>query len=131
MPYRTARLAPQGRLLIVERAAAGRLSARLDEGGGPLPRRVAQADVFNAGQLAQALHGHRPNLVITDIPYGKETSWDGPDAASGITGMFNALLEMLDDGAVIAVATRGRPVKLDKTGRPVASLKIGTRRVAI
>lgn len=112
-------------------AAAKRLAARLDEGGGPLPHRVARADALNASQLARALHGHRPNLVITDIPYGEQTSWGGPDAAAGITGMLEALEEVLDDGAVIAVATRGRTGNLDETRRPVTSFKIGTRRMAI
>ena len=43
--------------------------------------------------------------------------------------MLRALEEVLDDGAVIAVATRGRKASLDEAHRPIASFKIGTRAV--
>lgn len=109
--------------------AAQRLACRLAERGGALPHGVAQADVFDSDQLRRALDGQHPNLVITDIPYGEQTSWDGPDGAAGINGMLRALEEVLDDGAVIAVATRGRKVRLDRACRPIASFRIGTRAV--
>lgn len=111
-------------------AAAHRLARGLAKRGGALPRGVAQADVFNSDQLRRALNGKRPNLVVTDVPYGEQTSWEGPDRAAGVNGMLRALEEVLDDGAVIAVATRGRKASLDEAHRPIASFKIGTRAVA-
>lgn len=108
-------------------AAAQRLARRLAERGGALPHGVAQADVFNPAQLRRALEGQRPNLVITDVPYGEQTSWDGPDGAAGVEGMLRSLEEVLDNGTVIAVATRGRKVRLDGACRPIASFRIGTR----
>lgn len=110
-------------------ASAQRLARRLAEDGGALPHGVAQADVFNSEQLRRALDGQRPNLVITDIPYGEQTSWDGPHAAAGVEGMLRSLEEVLDNGTVIAVATRGRKVRLDGASRPIASFRIGTRAV--
>ncbi len=110
-------------------ASARRLARRLAEPGGALPSRVAQADVFSTDQLRRALAGQRPNLVLTDVPYGEQTSWAGPDRAAGIDGMLAALEEVLDDDAVIAVATRGRKARLAGPRRPLASFKIGTRAV--
>jgi 23S rRNA (guanine2535-N1)-methyltransferase len=108
-------------------AAAQRLVSRLAERSGALSYRIAQADVFNPDQLRHALDGQRPNLVITDVPYGEQTSWGGPGGAAGINGMLSALEEVLEDDAVIAVATRGRKAGLDRGHRPIASFKIGTR----
>lgn len=108
-------------------AAARRLARGLSQRGGALPYGVAQADVFNPGQLRHVLDGRRPNLVITDVPYGEQTSWVGPNGAAGIDGMLRALAEVLDDDAVIAVATRGRKPRLAETHRRLASFRIGTR----
>lgn len=108
-------------------AAALRLGRGLAERGGALPHGAAQADVFDPGQLRRALGGQRPNLVITDVPYGEQTSWDGPHGAAGINGMLRALEDVLDDDAVIAVATRGRKAGLIRERRPIASFKLGTR----
>lgn len=108
-------------------AAAQRLADRLAEAGGALPNGVAKADVFAPDQLRRALRVQRPNLVITDVPYGEQTSWIGPDGAAGIDGMLRALQEVLDDDAVIAVASRGRKASSHEARRPIASFKIGTR----
>lgn len=111
-------------------AAAQRLAHRLAERGGPLAHSVAQADVFDPDQLRRALAGHRPDMVITDVPYGERTIWGGRDGSAGITGMLRSLDTVLDADAVIAVATRGRKVALADARRPLASFKIGTRTVA-
>ena len=111
-------------------AAAQRLGPRLAGQGGALPHTVAQADVLDPEQLRRALSGHRPELVMTDVPYGDQTSWGGPNGAAGIAGMLRALETVLDDDAVIAVATRGRKVRVDDGPRPIASFRIGARAVA-
>jgi tRNA G10 N-methylase Trm11 len=112
-------------------AAAERLGRALAEQGGTVSGGVARADALDPDQLRRALYGRRPNLVITDIPYGEQTTWTGPSAARGVTGMLSALDEVLDEGVVIAVAARGRRVTADSPRTPVASFKIGTRAVAL
>lgn len=108
-------------------AAAQRLARELAQRGGALPSGVARADVFDPDQLRHVLDGQRPNLVITDVPYGEQTSWAGPNREAGIDGMLRALEEVLDDDTVIAVATRGRKPRLAETHRRLASFRIGTR----
>lgn len=112
-------------------AGAQRLARRLAADGGALPRRVAQADVFDPAQLRRALDGRRPDIVITDVPYGEQTRWLGTGSADGVAGMVAALGEVLDDGAVIAVATRGRRVLAPGSPPRVESFRVGTRAVAL
>ncbi|MDS2172383.1 hypothetical protein Q7C18_06720 [Nesterenkonia sp. CL21] len=120
-----------GKPAYVEAAvAAQRLAHSLTEQGGPLPHTTGQADVFDPDQLQLTLGSHRPELVITDVPYGERTSWGGSDKAAGIPGMLRALGSVLENNAVIAVTTRGRKVHVNDGPSPIASFKIGTRAVA-
>lgn len=112
-------------------SAARRLGRLLAPADRPLDRDVARADVFDPAQLRRALNGRRPDVVVTDIPYGEQTAWSGPDAARGLSGMLASLDEVLDEGAVIAVATRGRKVRPTGARHPLESFRIGTRAVAL
>lgn len=89
---------------------------------------MAVADGFDPEQLLRALDGNRPELVVTDVPYGEKTSWVGPHGG-GITGMLRVMGTVLDDDTVIAIATCGRKVNSGGGHRPIASFRIGTRAV--
>ncbi|MEU9891468.1 hypothetical protein [Sphaerisporangium sp. NPDC051011] len=116
-------------------AAAARAARRLARGlpteGGQVPHAVRQADVFDPDQLCRVLDGRRPGLVVTDAPYGEQTAWRGPDGESGVAGMLRALGAVLPEEAVIAVAVRGRRLRLDDGPRAQASFRIGTRAVGL
>jgi hypothetical protein len=111
--------------------ATRRLQHKLSVDGGDIPSAVRHADVFDPNALHDALGGRQPDMVITDVPYGEKTSWRGPDAKTGITGMVRALASILAEDTVIAVAARGRKIPLGDGLRPRTSFKIGTRVVAL
>ncbi|MEO3824239.1 rRNA methyltransferase [Actinomadura sp. B10D3] len=110
--------------------AARRLVRRLPAGQTTAPH-LHQADVFDPEQLRQALDGRRPDVVITDVPYGEQTGWHGPGGASGTAGMLRALAEVLPEDAVIAVAVRGRKLRLDHGPRADTTFRIGTRTIGL
>ena len=110
--------------------ATSRLADRLAAEGGDLPHLVARADVFEPDELHRALNGHRPKLVITDVPYGERTHRGGSNSDSGIVGMLRALGSVLDRDAIIAVTIRGRKVQAPGH-HPISSFKVGTRAVAL
>ncbi|MCK1796001.1 rRNA methyltransferase [Streptomyces sp. XM4193] len=115
--------------------AAGRLRERLDRGGA-LPYALRTADVFAPASLAAALavpdgaeggSALVPDLVVTDLPYGERTRWEGevPDGAP-VLAMLRSLASVLPEHAVIAVTDRSRRIPV----APVPALerlKIGTR----
>ena len=107
-----------------------RLARRLADGGGDLPSRVASSDALDPEQLRAALDGERPDLVVTDVPYGEQTTWAGPYGDAGVAGMLDALGAVLDPSAVVAVATRGRKVAAGPY-RSLSSFRVGTRAVAL
>ncbi len=112
-------------------AAAQRLCRALEAAGGSLPHATAVADVFDPGRLHTALDGRRPDLVITDVPYGERTAWAGPLCGTGIAGMLRSLATVLDGDAVIAIATRGRKAPASGRARPLSWFRVGTRVVAL
>ncbi len=111
-------------------ASARRLAGRLAAAGGPLPSAAHQADAFDPGALAVALAGRQPDIVITDVPYGEQTRWQGPGRDLEVPGMLAAVASVLRPQAVLTVMARGRRVPLG-TVRPVESFKVGTRAVAL
>lgn len=111
--------------------AAHRLMAALSGDGGDLPNAVYQADVFDADRLRRLLAVRPPDVVITDVPYGEQTSWHGPNGADGVVGMLDTLGSVLGENAVIAVAVRGRKAPRADRLRTCGSFKIGTRTVAL
>jgi hypothetical protein len=109
--------------------AARRLARRLRE--DDVPHAVGQADALDPGQLRRVLGDRRPGLVITDVPYGERTAWQGPHGATGVPGLLRALATVLPEDAVIAIAVRGRRISLGDGPRPRTTFKIGTRTVAL
>lgn len=111
--------------------AAERIARTLSADGGDVPYAAHRADVFDAERLRDVLGGRRPDVVITDVPYGEQTSWRGPDGADGTAGMLGTLGAVLDENAVIAVAVRGRKAPRADGLRACGSFKVGTRAVAL
>ncbi|MFC4013694.1 rRNA methyltransferase [Nonomuraea purpurea] len=126
---RAERFGKPGYALAAE--AAERLARRLAASGGPVPHHVLRpADVFDPAQLAAAIDGDEPDIVLTDPPYDEQTSWQGSHQDKNLPAMMAALGEVLPPHTVVAVAVRGRRVPAGAGVRPRQSLRIGTRAVA-
>lgn len=110
--------------------AAGRLTRRIAGDGGDLPATAQVADALDSVQLAAALGDNRPQVVLTDVPYGEQTVWQGEQAGTGTAGMVAAVAAVVRPEAVIVVAVRGRKVPLDAL-RPIEKFRVGTRAVAL
>ncbi|MEU7985062.1 rRNA methyltransferase [Streptosporangium canum] len=111
--------------------AAGRIGRMLAAGGGDVPHDVRRADVFDRGELLEAATGYAPDIVITDVPYGEQTAWQGSGGDTGVPGMLAALAPVLTERAVVVVTARGRKVPLGGRIRARESFKVGTRAVAL
>jgi hypothetical protein len=111
--------------------AAVRLAEQLASSGGDVPSAAHVADVFDTAQVAAALDGRTAQVVITDVPYGEQTDWQGVNAGAGTPGMVRAVASIVPAETVLIVAVRGRKVPLGDQVRPIERFKIGTRSVAI
>jgi hypothetical protein len=69
------------------------------------------------------------DLVITDVPYGEQTSWPSPAGLAGqpLPAMLRSLCQVLPPHAVVTLCARARRISF---GRPVPALerlKLGHR----
>ena len=121
------RAAQHGKEDYAERAAAARrLAAELQEAGGDLPGAAVVADVFDPVALA-ALPA--ADLVITDVPYGEQTSWQGsaPAAQDALGALLRSLCQVLPEHAVVALCARQRRISFDPPVLALERFRIGHR----
>lgn len=107
-------------------AAARRLGATLRAGGGDLPSATMAADALNLAALAEV---PAADLVITDVPYGDQTSWQGlaSTADDALAALLRSLCEVLPDHAVAAICARQRRISFDPPIRALDRFRIGHR----
>src|SRR6266571_4139922 len=114
--------------------AAHRLAVLLDAHGGDLPARAIRANALDPSSLAAALPPSTPDLVITDVPYGRQTAWTDPAGAHDpdpVTRLSEALGEVLRPDAVVAICGSGRKVTIRGGPPALARFRLGTRSVII
>uniref|UniRef100_UPI0000683337 RRNA METHYLTRANSFERASE n=1 Tax=Streptomyces viridochromogenes TaxID=1938 RepID=UPI0000683337 len=106
--------------------AARRLRERLTAEGGALPCAIRTADVFDPRALSAVLAGSAPDVVLTDLPYGERTHWEGQVPGQPVAGLLRSLASALPAHAVIAVTDRSRKIPVAPV-KALERLKIGTR----
>ena len=115
--------------------SARRLRSRLSETGepGPIQTRVFQADATDGAALGVCLTGSQVDVVLTDIPYGRHSLWQGRavDAPNRVWAMLDALLSALASTSLVAVAG-DKQQKIGHQGyERLERFQIGKRQVAI
>ena len=107
-------------------AAADRLQARV-RSSDPIQVRVRRADIFDVSTLAQAVEGASIDLVITDLPYGRQTCLHGspPDVVE-VDAVLANLSSVLPHHAVIVLVLAGRHLPGSKR-RAQAKIRAGGR----
>lgn len=88
------------------------------------------ANALDADALAAGLHGLRPDIVFTDVPYGQHSSWQkaGPDPARTLLG---ALIPLLSRDSVVAVASDKQQKVAHEHYQRVEHFQVGKRRIVI
>jgi len=110
----------------------------------PLRARLVQTRLFEADALdGQALDRHLAgaaiDVVITDIPYGRDSSWHtqgrsehGSEPALSTVGrMLEALLSVVSPWTVVAIAADKGTTLAHEGYRRVEHFRLGKRQVAL
>jgi len=104
-------------------AAARRLAALLEAGGGPLPAEARVDDAFRPAPPPRPV-----DAVITDVPYGGLARWHGaPDGAEPVPALLAAVAGVLPDHAVLALSARARKVPLPAGVAALERVRVGNR----
>jgi 23S rRNA (guanine2535-N1)-methyltransferase len=108
--------------------AARRLAAGL---GADLPSAARIADAFDPAALAAILPSPPPDLVLTDVPYGRQTTWQGRAGAEPLPALARSLSAVLPDHAVLVLSAQTRRIHLGTGIRALDRIRTGTRAAAI
>ncbi len=99
----------------------------------PVGSRLFRADVFQAQAIQDGLAGRKIDLVVSDVPYGRISSWLGDLPAGNPAGPLRQMLEslkgILAGGAVVAVAAAKAQTCEHPDYRRLGRLKLGKRQV--
>jgi 23S rRNA (guanine2535-N1)-methyltransferase len=100
--------------------------------GEDLTSRLFQADATSVSDLTMALHGEQIDLVITDLPYGSQSTWQtDQQMLSPAWHLLEALHSILTDRTLIAICANKQQKIAHERYRRVDHFQIGKRRVAI
>jgi hypothetical protein len=92
-----------------------------------------QADALSVDAILSGLDGRRPDLVITDIPYGSQSAWvdtsANPAGQTHAARLLETLHQIIAERAVVAVAADKSQKIAHPAFRQLRRMKIGHRQV--
>lgn len=91
-----------------------------------------QANALDGAALVRNLPGQTVNLVVTDVPYGQHSQWQGQTADTNpLQALLSSLSSVLAPGGVVAIAS-DKHQKIPRDGyRRVDHFQIGKRKIEI
>jgi hypothetical protein len=112
--------------------AAGRLRRQLARDGGDLASASFVADAFDVQALRAGLDGLAPDVVLTDVPYERQSGWLGGAAIlqDPVHGLTTALSQVLPAHAVIVITVQARKISLPGV-KVLERVRVGTRASAL
>jgi len=100
----------------------------------PIRTLVFQSSVFDTTTLTAHLQEARVDIVLTDIPYGRQSAWrlDSPEQAQNPAGeMLRALRDLLHAGSIMAIASDKQQKIAEEGYVRVERFQIGKRQVVL
>jgi len=109
--------------------------------GQEIPSRIFQANALDGAALRNELSGEAIDLVISDIPYGWMTGWQGtganvltpavrtPGAQTPAAQLLAALHPLLPEGALAAIAADKSQKVAHEGFRRVERFQVGRRQI--
>ena len=99
----------------------------------PIITRAFQADVMDSQALAKGLKGTAVDIVLTDVPYGRDSAWQIPEGCTEppLRQMLEALSAVVSTRTVIAVATDKAQQIVHQRYRRIDRFRLGKRQVAL
>jgi 23S rRNA (guanine2535-N1)-methyltransferase len=99
---------------------------------GTIPARVFRADVFDQADLSRELAGATIDLVLSDVPYGGLSGWQGQaPEETPVTGLLESLRAVLKAGTLVAVAADKANKIHHPAYRRLEHFRVGHRQISL
>ena len=95
----------------------------------PIQTRVFRADATDAASLRAGLQDTFIDMVITDIPYGQHSQWEGTRAADPVQAMLEALSTFLSPKSILVIASDKHQKIVHEKYQRLEKFQIGKRQV--
>jgi hypothetical protein len=99
----------------------------------PLVTAAFQADALDGKALKENLNGTQIDIVLTDMPYGLHSFWQGLPSGDSDRALLEALLQpgVLAPGGLVAIAADKQQKIVHDRYRRLERFQIGKRRITI
>jgi hypothetical protein len=102
----------------------------------PIETRAFQANALDGRDLGQGLSGAAVDIVITDVPYGRDSTWHVPAGARSIAAppswqLLDALSAIVSTTTVVAVVADKAQKLAHERYRRVERFRLGKRQVVL
>jgi 23S rRNA (guanine2535-N1)-methyltransferase len=103
----------------------------------PLRTRAFQASAFDAQALVSQLGDTQVDIVLTDVPYGQHSEWQGTghdhhdQPLNEVSAMLTALQSILHVGSVVAVVSNKQQKPAHNAYERVERFQLGKRQVTL
>jgi hypothetical protein len=116
-------------------ASAKRLKVQLCQ-SRPIETRLFQADATNGCAVKQGIEDTYVDIVLTDVPYGRQAIWQGPGpdtptSENNIWRILDALRQVLSRDAIVAIVADKQQRIHHEAYRRADRFKIGRRQIEI
>jgi len=101
------------------------------ESSRPVQVHVFQADALDGAAMAAGLDAAQVDVVLTDVPYGQHSQWQGAPSEDPIGGMLAALSDVLLPDGLVAVASDKQQKAAHPLFQRVDHFQVGRRKVVI
>ena len=106
-----------------------RLQQQLESFPHPIETRCFQFDILGKSDLSKEIGN--VDLILTDLPYGQITRWQGTAKGDPVQQLLNNVRPVLNPVSVIALTTEGKRLIPPDGYEQIGSIKIGKRRTII
>jgi hypothetical protein len=93
--------------------------------------KIGRVNALSASAIHQYLAGHAVDIVITDIPYGQQSSWSGTDPQESHVPawqLLDALHHSITPHTIIAITSNKQSKVSHEAYQRIEQLQIGKRR---
>jgi 23S rRNA G2445 N2-methylase RlmL len=116
--------------------SARRLDAQVTARPAELETQVFLADATDAHALQAGLVGRAIDVLIADLPYGRDSQWkrlqeEGGSSCSPLNQMLDALLAVTSTATILALSADKGPKLAHPAYQRVEHLRLGKRQVAL
>jgi len=100
----------------------------------PLTTRVFQASATDGKTTLENIKAESVDVVLTDVPYGQHSHWDGAastEIETPLWSLLNGLVGILSPSGIVAIVSDKQQKVAHKSYQRVEQFQIGKRRVVI